>query len=234
MLGHHPNENTLLEYSAGTLDTATSICVSTHINHCAECRNRVKAYNKLGGDFLSSVPVSPIGSDCFEQLMDKIKLGDSHMANPANDSCAQSKPTSTIAAKAKKANDERCERVINKLLNKNAPLQWKRVSPSLSEAVLTVGQNTHEVCFHKIRRGGRVAQHDHGGAEITVVLEGSFSDEDGTYQAGDYIERQPGEIHRPIATQNEDCLCLTVVEAPVELTGIVGKIVNPFISFRPR
>lgn len=230
MLHNHPSDNTLLEFSAGNLPTAIALCVSTHLSHCPCCKNKISEYNVLGGSFLkNTIEPEPV-KFTFNELMNKIDQSDS-----AADDIPEVLKTQQDKIKTAFENSHRInEKVITKLLKVNEPLNWRKISRDLHEAVLTTGQSTHEVCFHKISKGGKVAQHDHTGLEITVVLEGSFSDESGTYVAGDFIEKYPGETHKPRATQNSDCLCLTVVEAPVKVSGFMGKVVNPFISFRPR
>jgi putative transcriptional regulator len=35
--------------------------------------------------------------------------------------------------------------------------------------------------------------------------------------------------HRPVADEGEDCLCLVVTDAPLKLTGRLGRLVNPFV-----
>ena len=95
-----------------------------------------------------------------------------------------------------------------------------------------MGEKDYEVALHRIDAGGKAPEHDHRGREITVVLTGSFSDEDGVYQPGDFLVREPGDTHRPFAARNEDCICLSVLEAPIKLTGI-KRILNPFLSFTP-
>ena len=75
--------------------------------------------------------------------------------------------------------------------------------------------------------------HDHKGREITLVLYGSFSDADGVYEEGDFIVREPGDIHSPQATLDDECICLSVVEAPIRLVGPVMRGLNPFLSFKP-
>ena len=84
--------------------------------------------------------------------------------------------------------------------------------------------------YKKISAGGVAPEHDHSGTEMTVVLKGSFSDKEGIYQEGDFILKEPGQIHQPISARNEDCLCLSVESAPVKLTGFFGRMVNPFIK----
>ena len=95
-----------------------------------------------------------------------------------------------------------------------------------------MGERRYELALHKIDAGGKVPDHDHRGQEITVVLKGSFSDEDGVYQPGDFLVREPGESHRPMAAQNDDCICLSVLEAPIKLKGL-KSLLNPFLSFSP-
>ncbi|RYZ78888.1 MAG: transcriptional regulator, partial [Moraxellaceae bacterium] len=98
---------------------------------------------------------------------------------------------------------------------------------------LVTGQNQYEVAFQRITSGGKVIEHDHRGLEVTLVLHGSFSDEGGVYNEGDFLVRNPGDVHRPTATQNQDCLCLSVTEAPVSVTGFFGKFINPFLTIKP-
>ena len=39
--------------------------------------------------------------------------------------------------------------------------------------------------------------------------------------------------HRPVADEDEDCLCLIVTDAPLRLTGWLGRLLNPFIRIYP-
>ena len=76
--------------------------------------------------------------------------------------------------------------------------------------------------------------HGHAGSEITVVLQGSFSDQDGRYAQGDFLVRGPGDEHRPVAAADSDCLCLAVLDAPIRLGGLLGRLANPFLRIHPR
>jgi putative transcriptional regulator len=111
-------------------------------------------------------------------------------------------------------------------------LDWRRLSPSLKVAPISVGEEQYELALHRIDAGGKAPAHDHLGKEITVVLTGSFSDEDGVYQPGDFLVREQGDTHRPFAARNQECICLSVLEAPINLTGI-KRVLNPFLSFTP-
>jgi anti-sigma factor ChrR (cupin superfamily) len=49
--------------------------------------------------------------------------------------------------------------------------------------------------------GSRFEQHSHGGGEEILVLEGTFSDEKGDYQAGTYLRNPVGSQHAPFSAQ---------------------------------
>ncbi|WP_043315968.1 ChrR family anti-sigma-E factor [Microbulbifer sp. HZ11] len=231
MIHHHPDNNLLLEYASGSLNWAHSLVVAAHIQLCPKCAAQLKLLNSVGGSLLATAtPSASLESsepDAFGKLMQRIDrqpdkdeeqcAGSGSSALPLRDPIFASVPP-----------------VVRKLLAENPVLQWRRLSRGLKEARLKTGQNEREVSFHRIAPGSKVAEHDHRGREITMVLYGSFSDADGVYTPGDFLVREPGEVHRPTATQDQECLCLSVVEAPVALTGIWGKIINPFLSIKPQ
>lgn len=226
MIKFHPDENILTEYAAGNLDPAVAIAVKTHIALCPKCRNTVAELKQVGAMFFEQ-PAAHTKSALdeaasFLALMARIK----NMGTEDSDG-------SELRQEEPKLRYPQLPAVVNKLLSKQGKLKWQFISTSLKQANLVTGQDNYEVCLHKIRRGGKVAEHDHRGREVTVVLDGAFSDESGTYRKGDFLIREPGDTHRPTATQDQDCLCLSVVEAPVKLTGIIGKIINPFLRISP-
>ncbi len=47
--------------------------------------------------------------------------------------------------------------------------------------------------------GARFARHAHGGGEEFLVLDGTFSDENGDYPAGTYMRNPPGTAHTPFS-----------------------------------
>ncbi len=222
MIHFHPDDNILAEYSAGSLSTALAISVKSHLYMCSKCRERVSQLNLVGSALVMNANIEDEDKNyhkqTFSALMERIR----------------STPNDTFPHERDQANsDPSLPPIIQSLIPERNQIKWHRVSPSLKQANLNTGQSKYEVCLHKISKGGKVAHHDHRGMEATLVLKGAFSDENGTYKAGDFILRYPGEKHRPCATQNQDCLCLSVTEAPVKLTGFLGTVLNPFLSFNP-
>lgn len=224
MIQHHPDDNMLTEFASGSLAWALGISLSAHLQLCPRCRERVSGLNKLGGTILSQSVAEPVAENSFTDLMARIRR------QPAAPEPGL-QPLHPVYQRHPLLKS--LPKVIARLLPKDGSLKWQRASISLKIARLLTGQQQYEVLFQHMRSGGTVFEHDHKGVEVTLVLQGSFSDEDGIYHEGDFLVRQPGDIHKPTATLNQDCLCLSVAEAPVHITGVVGKLVNPFVKFLP-
>ena len=192
-LNHHPSSEMLVEFSAGTLDTATSICVSAHLHFCKCCRDEVARLSEVGAQLMSEAPPEEIDEELFDKILAKID-----------------QPETTFDVSHKTANPSGFPEPVNKLLNhaEKTPV-WKRLSKSMEVAKLFTGQNKFEIALHKICAGGVTPKHDHRGLEYTVVLEGSFSDESSVYTQGDFIIRRPGDIHQPMGAKNGECICLS-------------------------
>lgn len=237
MITHHPDDNLLTEYSSGSLASALGVIVCAHLQSCPHCRKRVEQLNKLGAAILNQSVAEAVQPESFDNLMARIRSQKSEIAVGEN-SCKSSEAALTNLQELHPVykNDpllRNLPKIITKLLPHDGKLKWERVSSSLKTARLKTGQSQYEVAFQRISSGGKVVEHDHRGLEVTMVLCGSFSDENGVYNQGDFLVRNPGEVHRPTATLNQDCLCISVVEAPVKVTGLFGKLVNPFLNFRP-
>ncbi|MEM6382349.1 MAG: ChrR family anti-sigma-E factor [Pseudomonadota bacterium] len=106
-----------------------------------------------------------------------------------------------------------------------ADVPWKRVMPGIAEHRLPDVDGA-EVSLLRIDGGKSVPVHTHHGSEITVVLQGGFSDGTGHYGVGDIAYADDAVNHRPVADEGEVCICFAVVDAPVELTGPFGRFVN--------
>jgi putative transcriptional regulator len=112
-------------------------------------------------------------------------------------------------------------------------LVWKKITSTLRISYLKTGDPNYEFALYHIKAGGRIPEHTHRGSEMTLVLEGGFSDADGSYHQGDFLLRQPSDVHAPTAVQSEDCICLAVLDAPLKFTGWKYRWMNPFLQLRP-
>ena len=83
----------------------------------------------------------------------------------------------------------------------------------------------------RIAPGGAMPRHTHGGREMLIVLDGGYTDEIGDYGVGDVAAADGTLIHKPVADPLEGCLCFAVTDAPVKLTGPIGRLLNLFIRY---
>lgn len=224
MINNHPNTQLLTDYAAGGLSTAPLISITTHLQFCDKCREAVSGLNVLGGELLTDGDEAELSGDLLAQTLAMI---DAPTSLGAHSEAADHAPTSSLCPDLAKQLPE----YLHKFLN-HQELDWRSLTSSLSVAAISVGETDCELALHRIDAGGKAPVHDHKGTELTVVLKGSFSDEDGIYQEGDFLMRNPGDVHRPSATQDQVCICLSVLSAPIKLTGI-KQVLNPFMRFNP-
>ena len=97
---------------------------------------------------------------------------------------------------------------------------------------MRTGDPGFEFSLLRIRAGGFIPTHRHRGTEMTLVLQGGFSDATGTYHRGDFLMRGSEDEHAPRALDDEDCICLAVLDAPLRFTGWQHRWMNPFLRLQ--
>lgn len=217
MSKHHPDEVTLLDYSAGTLAMPQSLAVAMHLFLCDSCRAQVKKLNSLGGALLEQSEPRQVKVRDFDQFMAGI------------DKDGPSESASAIEVPQASALRNPLHGFLPKRLE---DIQWRQQTREIAEYDLTerLGVSGFRIGLQKISAGARVPEHTHKGRELTVVLSGGFSDELGVYHEGDFVSRDGSHQHSPTALQNEDCICLTVLDAPLRFLGLY-RLLNPFMHW---
>lgn len=216
MVKYHPDVRFLTDYTAGSLPRSQALCVAAHLHFCTACKARVRELTELGSELFDQQQPLPLQTTSFEQLMERIDNG-----GPA----AFPKVPRPIPGSGD------LPRAIARLCKGDVEsLSWRSIGKHFRHAALKLGDARRETTLFHIKAGGAVPQHRHGGDEITVVLKGSFSDHEDRYGAGDFIVRTRGEEHRPVASQNEDCLCLSTLDAPIQMSNWLLRLLMPFFT----
>jgi putative transcriptional regulator len=109
-------------------------------------------------------------------------------------------------------------------------LPWHGFTKNIQQFDLPFGDNQYSARFYKIKAGKELPQHTHKGNEYTMVMDGAFSDEAGSYYTGDFILADTQTHHQPKAHADSDCICFAVQDAPLKFTGFWGRMLNPFIT----
>jgi len=210
---NHPYDELLAAYSAGSLPLSQALCISAHLEHCHSCGQRLQQLNHVGSELMQQLKPAKASDELKTKLLGML------------DSLPQD-----LAQEQSRELDSRVPRCLHQFIDKSYDdLDWKRVSADIHSAELCRDSNGAKVELLKIKPGGSATTHTHMGDEYTVILEGSFSDESGLYGQGDFLVRDETDQHTPVATQDRECICLAVTEGPIQFTGFLHRLLNPFI-----
>ena len=66
---------------------------------------------------------------------------------------------------------------------------------------------------------------------LTLVLQGGYSDANGSYAPGDLQVADSEILHNPIADPGEDCINLSVTTGPLRFKGLVPTIAGKLFGF---
>ncbi len=211
----HPSHDQLLDFASGCCSQAMSVGISAHIHFCAQCRREIRENESVGSALFEQQAKAKLKPGSFENLMQKINTVQPH----------------TELRESKKSTPYRFPPVVEKLIHsKVEDLAWTNATKNLRVSTIMKDEHGLIVGLHHMKSGGRVPRHSHRGNEISIVLEGGFSDELGSYRAGDYIHLSSQHMHSPQADADGDCWLLTLVEAPIKLSGPLGWVLNPFLK----
>ena len=223
-----PDIHWLTEYAAGNLPYSQALCVSAHLSFNSKSRDIVEKLDHVGALLFSENSNNFSSESTNSDLSDSFKKEtlESIFSSTADDDEYNHTKCNTLSH----PNVPYClQKLIPEGFDK---LNWENVGRSMRISHLDTGDSEREVALHRISPGAKIANHDHRGQEITVVLKGSFSDEQGLYMPGDFIVKESGEKHKPIVSKDSECICLTVSDGPIKLTGFFARLLNPFLRFR--
>ncbi|MFS1425980.1 ChrR family anti-sigma-E factor [Vibrio splendidus] len=229
MIKHHPNSAILKDFVDGTLADSVSLIVSSHVELCEHCQQQVSMLTAQAADTVFESDTS-----AFENDTARLKLSDSEMdAFLADDEfdfdaidqiTADSSQAIEVTPEVQQVTVADTTFTIPRALNSVARKDWMNLG-KISRARLDFDDEAHHTSLLHIDKDGQVPCHTHKGFEITLLLEGSFEDEMGVYNKGDFIWLDGDHTHQP-ATK-EGCVCLTVSSDALYFTKGVSQLFNP-------
>lgn len=209
----------LLAFATGSLNEPLSLLVESHAALNPVSRRRLCEYEAIGGALLEELPPAPLCPEAWEATLERLgeESGGAAIRFPAC-GCSQ-RPRDGFelpAALRRRVGDDL------------GALCWKRRLRGLSESEIGIGDGGR-VALMRIEPGGCAPRHAHRGHEFTLVLAGAFRDGATLFRLGDLQISGPEVEHQPEALDEGPCLCLVVTDAPVRLTGRLGRLLNPFL-----
>ena len=206
----HPDPATLMGFSAGSLAEPLAAAVAAHVDMCAACRAEVADLELLGA-----------------ALMAKVAAGEEHTTPSIP------KRSADHAAAASERHVDPTGKLPRPLalayrLSFDA-IPWKRLGPCVWHHRLSLSPGAAgDLRLLKIGPGRVMPDHGHGGSELTLVLEGAYSDETGAYRRGDMQDVDETVEHTPVADKETGCICLIASEKPARFKSLAGRLMQPW------
>lgn len=230
MIKHHPNPAILKDFVDGTLADSVSLIVSSHVELCEHCQQQVSMLTAQAADSVFESDTSAFESDTSglqlsDSEMDALLSDDEEFDFDAIDQItADSSQAIEVTPEVQQVTVADTTFTIPRALNSVARKDWMNLG-KISRARLDFDDEAHHTSLLHIDKDGQVPCHTHKGFEITLLLEGSFEDEMGVYNKGDFIWLDGDHTHQP-ATK-EGCVCLTVSSDALYFTKGVSQLFNP-------
>jgi putative transcriptional regulator len=217
---NHPHLDILVEHAAGSLPLAQAACVTAHLQYCNCCEKTVAQLQQAGAALFAAADPTPVGDALLDSVLARL-----------DEEAPLSYPKSN--AKVSEREGDATPALLQRLMRGDfSDLSWTRITDALRSSRIRTGDPQFEFSLLHIRAGGEIPAHGHRGSEMTLVLQGGFADDNGSYHPGDFLFRGPGEEHAPRAFADEDCICLAVIDAPLRFTGWTYRWMNPFLKLR--
>jgi putative transcriptional regulator len=213
MIAHHPDDVLLIAYASGAGDEATGLIVATHLHYCADCRIKVAQMETIGGSLLEDLAPQHLAAGALKATLGRLD----HVVPYERPRRAPSRDGTPAALRSYLGGDL-CD------------VRWRRMGPHLSYSPLS---RRGPVAVRLLRGtpGAQSGAHSHRGVEFTLVLQGGYTDETGSYAPGDLQVMEANRRHNPVADPGEDCINLAVTTGRLKFDNLIQMIAAPLFGF---
>lgn len=217
-------ETLLMRYAAGVLPPYESMLMAAYLTVSEDARQRMASFEAEGGRMIESVDPVSVTQTCLNNIL-AMTQPQQHPAGPAPAPCSDAR---------KDGGDCSIPKLLRKLVDAHCPqqkLSWDHVSPGIAKIDITLCRSeprTRRLRLLRLDPHQTTPVHHHLGTEITLVLEGGYTDETGSYNRGDMvIVTDPALRHSPRA-MDSGCTCLSLTEAPLRFDNMFVQLFNIF------
>lgn len=202
---HHTPDAMLAAYAAGNLPHAFAVAVACHVSLCAQCRVALDAHRAVGGAVLEETGAVAVSSSLKGDILAQLD--------------APFTPEPVYERNGIYPGP------VMEALKGRAP-RWKTLGMGVRQDILSADA-TGSVRLLYIPPGQAVPDHSHNGLELTLVLQGSFSDETGRFGVGDMEIADEDVEHTPVADQGDACICLAATDARLRFRALMPRLLQP-------
>lgn len=222
----HLSETTLSEYACGTLNEGMEVLVACHLTLCPKCRKQARDADQMGGYFIDEAePLKP--------RLSAVEVLRNISTVATNDSVSNSTATNAKVPDYSKAARHGIPKPLARQLSSNFDeLNWKPLAKGIQQINLKRGGSKKDGAFKllKLQPGVELIEHSHGHQELTLILQGSYSDEYGQYGVGDVADLGAEHQHKPVIDSDIPCIALIASDSPAHYRGLMGRLIQPFVD----
>lgn len=208
-ISHHIPSEILAAYAAGSLGQAYSLVVAAHVSMCDACRAELAAHEAAGGAVLDMTAQQTLSIDLLDRVLD-------HLDDPVEPEPAPMRRNGIYPGPVMEA------------LKGEAP-RWKSLGSGVKQCVIG-GDSGGMSRLLFIPPGQAVPDHGHNGLELTLVLQGGFSDETGHFDVGDVEVADADLDHVPTADAGPPCIVVAATNAPLRFNTFVPRLLQPLFG----
>ena len=215
MISFHPTQEQLVNFVEGNCLPSLALVVSAHTDMCPKCAKQVNLLQ------------SSIGEDV---LNDDVDMKADFGSMLADITCLpEAERISVSKRELPKIELDGRQFMLPRALGRYAEKtgSWSHLIGNLWQAPVDMGQ-IGKANFIYMPKGGRVPEHTHRGNELTLVIDGEFSDGIADYDTGDFIVMNESNTHTPHSEASEGCLVFSIIDAPLHFTSGIARLLNPF------
>jgi putative transcriptional regulator len=211
---HHPPAEILMDYVNGALGDGETLMVETHLALCGTCLRVVRSVLQIGGALLEALRPADLPVDLFNRTLAAIGRGTRRWPDRPDRPLEFSKNLIGVdwpaPLRARIAGDVHAE--------------WRRLPAGIRALPIACEEPGTRVWVMKAPGGRGLFRHRHDRDEWTLVLEGGYSDERGSYVAGDFVIGEVGYEHHVVADRGEGCTCILLTRARPRYTTWAGRL----------
>ena len=208
---HCANDALLMGYAAGVLPEAFDLVIASHLALSDESRARLESFEAVGGTVMDEVAPVEMGAGALDAVFNMIEAGPKTL-DP----------------------EPRLEGVFPTPLQEYIggdvdAVKWKSIGMGVKQFIIPTSEDA-TVRLLYIPAGSAVPDHGHQGTELTLVLQGAFSDHVDRFARGDLEIATEDLEHTPVAEEGEACICLAATDAPLKFKSLIPRIAQPFLK----
>lgn len=221
-IAFHPSDEMLASYAAGEIEGGLAVMISAHLEFCPHCRAKLAKYEEqyAAQAFVSAAPDNH-GDINLDDMLEQIMAND--LPPETSLDTLLNAPVDTHIEVA--SQQFSLPQILHGQQQEIGP--WSRLPGKIQRAKVSSASSSKMNLIY-MDESSALPEHTHQGNEITLVLAGSFSDEAGTYHPGDFVIQDSQHRHSPRTEAGKDCLCLTLLDAPLHFTSGFASLLNPF------